>query len=519
MIKWLDSLVAKPDHPFADLQEVDKVLSELEVDDPVKSLDELSFWLDSVSRIDEFSTDRRYAIIDLLDQAGKSHQRKIGKDYLCARRLQKYQEHRLWTGNYQFLKHVGNAYLHCFDQNQSARKESGVLKQIFPYVVSRALRNIANQLKWKLLRYGPAESEIWKDLARLYQNAEKRGSVDTPVTIYPGVSGESTLKQEFLRTVMLGVSSADSLIPARLEIAEHIIWHLSGLFTLDKQRTAACTHCFNLDGSKPPSRIAKTHGTIDTMRFFGAGEAMNELKKLIGRIEAIGVPREIDLGGVYNPKFVLAVLEHLKVYWSDKPPARRHERRHLVARLSVVHGFDAVSAAIAGEIGGPFDDDDIESWIAENVSDGGYGAIVPRVKADWIRIGGMVALKSESESIWRVGIVRRISCDEKKQKHVGIQCLSKAAFITTLCPISTPVPLALATGEPRENLQCILLTPVREGAGELSLLLSAGKFSSTDSYQMMINNREYRLVPAKLVEGGEDFDLAKFAMLERAAAA
>ena len=64
-----------------------------------------------------------------------------------------------------------------------------------------------------------------------------------------------------------------------------------------------------------------------------------------------------------------------------------------------------------------------ESWIVENASGDGYGAIIPRVKGDWIRVGALVGLKTESVNDWRVGIIRRIS----QQKRVGIQLLSRFA--------------------------------------------------------------------------------------------
>jgi hypothetical protein len=42
-----------------------------------------------------------------------------------------------------------------------------------------------------------------------------------------------------------------------------------------------------------------------------------------------------------------------------------------------------------------------------------------------------------------------------------------------------------------------------------------GIFSSRDSYDMVVNNKPYLLMPSRLAEGGEDFDWAMFKVMSR----
>jgi hypothetical protein len=44
-----------------------------------------------------------------------------------------------------------------------------------------------------------------------------------------------------------------------------------------------------------------------------------------------------------------------------------------------------------------------------------------------------------------------------------------------------------------------------------------GTFSPKRSLQMRAYEREYLLLPKQLLEGGQDFDMAKFRVLQRAA--
>jgi hypothetical protein len=54
------------------------------------------------------------------------------------------------------------------------------------------------------------------------------------------------------------------------------------------------------------------------------------------------------------------------------------------------------------------------------------------------------------------------------------------------------------------------------GTGEMSLLLRPGVFSEKKIYEMQAYNRSYLLVPKKLLEGGDDFDMARFRVMQRA---
>jgi hypothetical protein len=51
----------------------------------------------------------------------------------------------------------------------------------------------------------------------------------------------------------------------------------------------------------------------------------------------------------------------------------------------------------------------------------------------------------------------------------------------------------------------------------MNLLLRMGAFAPQKSFEMRAYDRSYLLVPRKLVEGGHDFDMARFRIMQRAA--
>jgi hypothetical protein len=203
------------------------------------------------------------------------------------------------------------------------------------------------------------------------------------------------------------------------------------------------------------------------------------------------------------------VLRHLAQYWSDKAPARGSERRPTAARITVVPGADQVFGALKPSTSKSLDfsqNQTAESWIVENVSDGGYGAIVPPQKIDWVKVGVLIGMKGETSNYLGVGLIRRITRDAHQQRRVGIQVLTKTAFPVTISKANT---MSSLNFDLREET-AILLTVKPDARGEIDMLLREGIFNGGDSLEMTLQGRNYQLVPLSIVEAGEDFYWARF---------
>jgi len=226
------------------------------------------------------------------------------------------------------------------------------------------------------------------------------------------------------------------------------------------------------------------------------------------------VPKDINLGGTYEKDIVVAALKHLELYWSDSPPARSSERRKTAARITVVPGFGEILGMLDPSQSDALDfsqEQTAESWIVENVSDGGYGAIIPAVKSDWIKVGTLIGVQAEGSTYWGVGMIRRISRDEHQQRRVGVQLLSRTAI---------PIKLARATtlasfNVGREPGPGILLSTAPDSHGEVGVVMREGIFNARDSLEMIVRDKAYLLMPSRMVEGGEDFDWGKFKVMQK----
>ena len=513
MLNWLGG--GKVDHPMADAKQARQIVAELPANDAAKALQEITEWLESMNQTEGFKVDRRFDNLDLLDGAAKNHQRKLSQDYLAMPRQQKFQEHKLWTAVSGFWKALGNGYILCIDQHEVGAGGATAVRKSLPIIVGRALRVLTLQLKWLLLRYGPVETRLWGQLGRLYGIAEKKGLAEAKVPVYPGTHGESTIKVEFLKALMLAASSTDGLPPLKQTVAERVVAHFADAFRLSHS-PGGCTYCFDITSHKPPVRMFTGVQAGPNMLFFGAGPALAQLTQLMNQVvESGAVPQDVNLGGTHEKDMVLATFKHLLQYWSETPPARTSERRKATARITVVPGLSEIVGVLDPSSNDQLDfsqDQSAESWIVENVSDGGYGAIIPTLKADWIKVGTLIGVQTEGMSHWGVGMIRRISRDENQQRRVGIQLLSKTAI---------PIKLARSGGTSsfnagREPGPAILLSTTPDSRGEVGIVMREGIFNGRDSLDMMVREKVYLLMPARMVEGGEDFDWAMFKVMQRA---
>lgn len=499
---------SKPDHPMADIKEARKILDQVPGNDTLKAIDELFHWLESVRTVAGFKPEYRVELVQLVDDAAQVHARKLSREYLSAPRLSKFQEGRLWGAIHEYWKQSALAFASCIDLYATGVKGAEALKSQMPLLTVRALRALATQMKWQYVRYGPFEEPLWGIFAKIYALAEANKYAQTRVTPYLNAP-ESSPEQEFLRAVMLSASSPDSLLPREMEIAERLIAHFSASFKLVLEQQPDIAYWIDLATSHPPLRIARPPQHAPTLRFFAAGRAEQDLAGLIQSVQATNaVPSEVNLGGSYDPQTVLSVLRHLAMYWSATPPARRSPRHKVKSRLKVAHGFDGTLEAMSPEKSLDFDDALIESWIVENVSAGGFGAAIPQIKGDWLRIGALVGLQPEGGENWLIGVVRRLTRESSQQGAVGIQTLARHGRTVELRPEG-------GAGGERASSGIPLDTVVQTGGPEVELLLRAGTLVSGQNLEYELDGKTFLLLTLSVEESGEDYDRVRFRQMIR----
>lgn len=218
----------------------------------------------------------------------------------------------------------------------------------------------------------------------------------------------------------------------------------------------------------------------------------------------------LGVGESLTAEAALGVLEHLEACWSTRLPERRHARHRVKSRLTIAWGFDGILEVLAPGDSLSFDAGTYESWIVENVSVGGFGALVPQVRGDWLRIGCLLAMQPEGGDNWLVGVVRRLSRPSLQQAAVGIQTIARGAV---------PVELRVHTGHiVSEGSETGILLDPGSPDGEMQLLVRAGVHAPGQSFSFDLNGRHTVLLPVGVPERRNDYELLRCRHLVRDAA-
>lgn len=500
----------KPDHPMADPKEARRILEDLPANDAFKSTEELTNWLESVGGAEGFKPEHRAQLLLLLDEAAQLHVRKLSRDYLGAVRPSKFQENRLWTAVFAYWRQAAIALATCIDLYATGAKGGDTLKNVMPLLAVRAMRALAAQLKWQSFRYGPVDAARWGILYKIYALTEARKFATTKTQVYPAVPGDSSPELELFKAVMFSASSPDSLLPLEIELMERLVAHYAPGFSLLGQPAGATYWC-DLAGTIAPLRLIKPPPPSPTLRYFSTGKAVTEIAQLRQSITSSGaVPSGVNLGGNYEAELVLDALDHIALYWSSTPPERKAPRHQVKSRLTVSHGFDGLMDALDDSSDLDFDLSNEESWIVQNVSTGGFGAMIPQLKGDWVKIGCLLGLQPEGGKNWVVGVVRRMSRDNAQQASVGIQTLAKSA-----APIRLHMENGLSGGGEADAVGILLDPASLATSAEALVVLHAGAWVPGQNLEAEAGGVSLVLMPIGVAERGDDYELVRFRQMIR----
>lgn len=510
MLDWIGG-GGRNKHPMGDIRRARKAIAGLPADDAAAALEEITRLLDSLAQSEEFKLSHRLENLDLLDAASKVREHTLLQQYLATPRHKKSNEHRLWTDVYTFWRKLGEGYLQCLRHYEAAPGSAALFKNSLPVVIVRALRALNQQLKWILLRYGLVEARIWGDISRLYQFAETQGFAEEMIAAYPGADGSSTVRQEFLSALMLAASSTDSLHPLEQVLSASLVTHFSGMFVLAKKPGEGCTHRFDLSLPKAPARLLGGGTSSATALFFGAGPGLHELEQLKAHIAYTNnLPDGLELYGNPGNDITMSLLTHLERNWSGKTQARRFERRKVAARVTVVPGLTEIIRVLEFAHNDSLDFTHLqsaESWIVEDLSEGGFGAAIPTMTVDWVEVGSLVGVEGETFRDWSVGVIRRVTQNKERQQRVGVELLSKTSILAELrnFPGSSS-----AKAVPHAPVQLVLLAPTLKNQQEISAVVKKGLVDGHQKMEVSAMDGNYLLTFMKMTERGESYDLARF---------
>ena len=149
----------------------------------------------------------------------------------------------------------------------------------------------------------------------------------------------------------------------------------------------------------------------------------------------------------------------------------------------------------------------------ENHSPHGLRARVPSPQGLWITVGSLVAFRQADDSLWSVGVVRRLKRKRDEAREVAVETLARGGSAVTVLPRIAGKDKDKAANQ---GVLSVLLPGTAGASEEVRLLSPPGTFSDTMPLEMRAYDRAYVLFPIELVETGADFQIARFKILRHA---
>lgn len=498
----------KSDHPLADIKLAQQVLEDIPKNDALNTVQEITGWIESILELaDDFRLDHEFVVLRMFDDAAQPHVRKLMRDYFAVQPLTKFQENRLWTVLNGFYAQTELVHYDVLTRYRDGGRGASGIKTDLPSLGARGIAALGGRLKMAVARYALVEPVLWKHLAEFYGHAMNNGYADDPVAMYPGVPGNTSVKQEFGSLLVWYGVSAGVQNPLQEHITERLVSYACNGFRVDEQYNGSALFVFDLSQPTPPMRLASDATMHAALRFFSVGDAPKKLEALSKNLEKGIVPDDVNFcGAKYDVELVSDILHRLLDNLSQPMPTRRNPRRKISVNLKVANGFfHMLEQADAGL--NFFNPDAAEIWDVEDISATGFRSVLPPPKGEGIKIGSLIGSKPENIQSWGAGIVRRLSRDDKNNLHVGVEVLS-----TQIVGIALTNRAQMSD----EEMQIAMyLNRPGDTSGEAWLLMRPDTFSLNRSLIMDMEGKGYLLLPVALVESGDDYDLARYRRMEQ----
>ena len=492
-------LLNRAEHPLANPAQLRKIVAGIPAADAFRAIDEITGWLESAAQADFFPADRLFVALTQLDDAAQPFLRRLTLNYLQTPRLSRNDEKHFREAGRGYWTVLAAGYERCLAAVGDKSRAGEVVRDALPALCSRLLLALGNLLKWRQFNYEPADGETWQRMGKALAAAEQGGAAERPVALRASPAGTTSPRREYARWVAFHAASLDALLPLQVELAERFIAHFSAGLVLSSVAPHDAVYWSDLTQDQQPLRMAQMPPRAAAgQRFFKPGDAYAGIAALLCEMElGRDVPAEINLGGQYHARGLVPVLRHLATYLAPVPPQRRYERHRVKQRVQVVHGLDDVYTTVAGHVVSG------EIWVVEDISRGGFGALVNRVSGEWLKSDALLAIRPEGGQGWQVGIVRRCRRLADGTARVGIEALA-------LLPQAVEVRARGATGY--SAVAGIPALWFREGmaAGEVGLVLPANAFDLRTSLETQREGTRFVLEPVALVRQGADYDLARY---------
>ncbi|WP_269533160.1 hypothetical protein [Chitinimonas sp. BJYL2] len=239
------------------------------------------------------------------------------------------------------------------------------------------------------------------------------------------------LQKQLAHLVLLSRTLTPDLQGRQLLIADRVADTLASFIQVSDQHSANTPFGRSGDDDNPPTVLTRVP-TQTKMEgkglYYGLERAVIELVALENLIvHQHKVPPKMDPNGQLELAETLAVIKYLKNRWTGRDVKRQAERTAISGAVTLCYDFGAIRRLVI-QATQPSktrtNETTVERAMVEDVSATGVGLQIAR-HSGWVKVGMLIGVKTDRDTNWRIGLVRRAIARGQNEVQAGVQLLAK----------------------------------------------------------------------------------------------
>lgn len=193
------------------------------------------------------------------------------------------------------------------------------------------------------------DSDVWRDLHRLYHTAEQHGYVLRTVAAGRKAKSVSSTAEVYVRALLMHLAHPYGL--GARELAWTRRWATMWAYKVDLSLAPEKDqgYAVDLSGSAPPTWVDTVSASPD-IRFLDAHNLRRSVKSRIKKLEEGQDPQTLGLGKDAVQPEASRLLASLARTWIEAPASRQFTRRLVLGRTELTSGFESIHVAISGKL-------------------------------------------------------------------------------------------------------------------------------------------------------------------------
>jgi hypothetical protein len=548
--------------PLADRKTVERWLASFPANDPLGTHAALLTELGALAGRDAPRTPARLEAVFHLDALSDRLRRSLTAQYLEHGTRSSRIEGQIWQAMFDLTQAFVLCY-QAFGRDVTGHAQSSKWKPLLPELVARQIMHQGQDVKIRLYRYEQWIPARWADLHALFQMACSAQIERAPVGALPdGVL--TTIEQEYLRVLLLQLMNTGNLSPRHVEwVASQLSeWCAPLRLSLEPQTVSS----FYVDLAERTGLRRRTPQPLEGRVLFLDTRPLHAMlmQNIVMLEQMIRNDPLSDKAARRAEHLNLLTKLAAQVDPEFRPVIRRGERQSATGRVDAIVGFTKISAFLKEDETGPATevkprsgsfDETLEiatfgrmrnetartqevarrrlatfapsggAWEVRDISTTGYRLVAPMTVINAVTLGTLVAIRAQGESLWTLGIVRRMKRLTSERAEIGLQVIANNLVGVELSVVKRGDADYFVDGEAttvhNRTFQGLFLSLRKRGADTSiqTLIVPAGEYRPGMRLHMSAANSSQRIAFGRLLEQQPDWIWATVEALEQPARA